>query len=62
MAIRARNLLHNGMGGISWAGLPLVAAHIGVTDMQGFVDALEVLVTHQPSADMAADGAADRKD
>jgi hypothetical protein len=54
MAIRARNMLQNGMGGIDWAGLPLVAAHIGVTDAEALLDALEVLITHEP--DRPADG------
>lgn len=41
-------MLFNGMGGIDWSGLPLVAAHLGVTDIEGLLDALEVLVTHDP--------------
>ncbi len=41
-------MLTNGMGGIDWAGADLVAAHLGVTDVEGWLDALEVLVTHQP--------------
>lgn len=40
-------MLSNGMGGIDWAGLPLVAAYIGVTDMDAFMDALAVLLTHE---------------
>lgn len=48
-AARAWRMLGNGMGGIDWAGLPLVAAHLGVTDAQGLLDALETLLTHDPA-------------
>lgn len=41
-------MLANGMGGIDWAGLPLVAAHLGVVDVEGLLDALEVLIAHEP--------------
>lgn len=46
--MRAHNLLANGMGGIDWAGLPLVAAYLGITDAECFVEALETVVTHRP--------------
>lgn len=52
-------MLTNGMGGIDWSGLPLVAAHLGVTDAEGLLDALEVLVTHQPDKPEAAEAAED---
>lgn len=51
MAARARNLLHNGMGGIDWAGIPLVCAYLGVTQIEPFVDALQVLLTYEPPSD-----------
>ncbi len=55
MAARARNLLANGMGGIDWAGLPLVCAYLGVTQIEPFIDALQVLVTYQPPDDGGKD-------
>lgn len=41
-------MLANGMGGIDWAGLPLVCAYLGVKRIEPFLDALEVLITYQP--------------
>lgn len=48
--MRAHNLLANGTGGIDWAGLPLVAAYLGVQQLEPFIDALEAVLTHQPDA------------
>ena len=48
LALEAWALLGNGMGGIDWAGLPLVAALLGVSDVERLVHALRVLRTHQP--------------
>lgn len=48
MAIRGWNLLSNGMGGIDWAGLPLVVALLGVQEVEPFVDRLLVIKTHKP--------------
>jgi hypothetical protein len=48
MAIRAHNMLSNGMGGIDWSGLPIAAAHLGVQDMGAFIDAIETVLTHNP--------------
>lgn len=36
------------MGGIDWAGLPLVCAYIGVQHFEPFMDALQVLLTYDP--------------
>lgn len=47
-AIRAHNMLANGMGGIDWAGLPLVAAFLGVGDVEGLLESLETVLTHRP--------------
>lgn len=55
MAARARNLLANGMGGIDWAGVSLVCAYLGVTQIEPFIDALHVLLTYQPPDDGAKD-------
>lgn len=51
MAARARNLLQNGMGGIDWSGLPLVCAYLGVTQIEPFIDALQVLLNYEPPSD-----------
>lgn len=48
MALEAWALLGNGMGGIEWSGLPLVAAVLGVGDIERLVHALRVIRTHQP--------------
>ena len=50
-AIRGWNLLANGMGGLDWAGLPLVVALLGVDDVEAFVDRLLVIKTHKPPED-----------
>lgn len=31
--IRAYNMLHNGMGGLDWAGLPVVVGLLGAVDI-----------------------------
>ena len=41
-------MLSNGMGGLDWAGLPVVAAYWGVTDMEGLMHRLYVMKIHQP--------------
>jgi hypothetical protein len=48
IALRAWNLLANGMGGIDWAGLPMVAALLGVQDVDALVHRLFVIKTHKP--------------
>lgn len=48
MAIRAWNYLSNGHGGLDWSGLPIVAAHLGVADLDGLMHRLLVIKTHRP--------------
>lgn len=36
------------MGGLDWAGLPMVAAILGVDDLELFVHRLVTIKTHQP--------------
>jgi hypothetical protein len=36
-------MLANGMGGIDWAGLPMVAALLGVEDVESFARQLMVI-------------------
>jgi hypothetical protein len=47
-ALRAWNLLGNGMGGIDWAGLPYVAAWLGITNVDGLMQRLSVIKHHKP--------------
>ena len=42
----AYNMLANGMGGLDWAGLPIVAAVLGVDDLEMFMHRLFVIKTH----------------
>lgn len=48
LAIQAWNLLANGMGGLDWAGLPLVVAHLGITDVASLLHRLQVIKAHKP--------------
>ena len=48
MAFRAYSLLSNGMGGLDWAGLPLVCEWLGVTDVDGLLHRLAVIKAHKP--------------
>lgn len=48
IAIRAFNLMANGMGGIDWSGLQMVVEYLGVTDIDDLVHRLEVIRTHKP--------------
>lgn len=48
IAIRAFNLLANGMGGLNWAGLDTVVAYLGITDLDDLICRLEVIRTHKP--------------
>ena len=43
----AWNYLTNGHGGIDWAGLPYVVAHLGITDTPALLDRLLVIKTHK---------------
>ena len=48
IAITAFNFLCDGMGGIGWAGLELVAAKFGVEDIDDLMDRLLVIKMHKP--------------
>lgn len=43
LAITAYNLLRTGMGGLDWAGLPLVCEYLGVRDLEGLLWRLEAI-------------------
>lgn len=45
------NLLADGMGGVDWAGLPLLAGLLGIDDVDGLVVRLEVIKTHHPETE-----------
>lgn len=47
LAIRIFNGLSNGMGGLDWAGLPLLCAYHRVSDVEGLVHRLLVIKTHR---------------
>lgn len=53
-AIRAWNLLANGMGGLDWTGLPYAVAHLGITDVPLLIEQLLVIKTHKPPDPQAA--------
>jgi len=40
-------LLANGMGGVDWSGLPLLAGFMGVTDIEGLMQRLVAIRMHQ---------------
>lgn len=48
MAMKAWNMLANGMGGLDWAGLPAVLAYLGITDVDGLIHRLQVIKLHKP--------------
>jgi hypothetical protein len=47
-AIRAFNLMSNGMGGIDWNALPLAVVMYGVHDVEALIDRLMIIKTHKP--------------
>lgn len=47
MAIHVWNLLANGMGGLDWAGLPVVVGKLGITDVEALIDDLHVIKLHK---------------
>ena len=48
LAIEGFQMLSNGMGGIDWAGLPIVAALLGVADLEAFARHLITIKTYRP--------------
>lgn len=51
LAVQGFNLLANGMGGIDWAGFPLVVALLGIDDIELFIHRLLVIKRHTPDKD-----------
>lgn len=51
MAIRVFNMLQDGMGGLSWDGLPVAIDHYGIEDTDGLIERLLVIKSHKPEKD-----------
>ena len=51
LAIECWNFLSNGMGGVDWSGFDLFCAYRGVDDIEGLIDRLIVIRSHDPSKD-----------
>lgn len=49
MAFKVFKLLANGMGGLDWAGLPIVAGLLGIADIDGLIHRLTVIKIHRPN-------------
>jgi hypothetical protein len=45
------SLLANGMGGVDWAGLPLVVGFLGIKDMEGLMHRISVIKLHRAPKD-----------
>lgn len=56
LAIAAWNYLCDGEQSIDWAGLPLVAELLGITDIEGLLGRLLVIKSHKPSEGTPPDG------
>lgn len=48
LAIEGFSMLANGMGGIDWAGLPMVSALLGVHDIEAFARHLMTIKAYRP--------------
>jgi hypothetical protein len=40
------HLLSNGSGGLDWAGLDLVCSYLGIDDVEGLMQRLQVIKRH----------------
>lgn len=49
-AIRAWNLLANGMGGIDWNGFDRIVEHLSIDDEEWLVESLYAIRFHKPDA------------
>lgn len=50
-ALKVVSLLKTGSGGIDWAGLPLVAGLMGITDIDGLFERLTIILQHHRNKD-----------
>jgi hypothetical protein len=48
LALDALRMLANGMGGIDWAGVPIVFALLGVEDPEDVIHRMTVIKSHRP--------------
>ena len=48
LALTAFHYLRNGMGGLDWAGLPVVCELLGVQDVDGLMRRLLVIKCYEP--------------
>jgi hypothetical protein len=48
MAIRVWNALSNGHGGLDWAGLDVLAATLGIRDIESLINRLITIKLHKP--------------
>jgi hypothetical protein len=48
LAIRAWNMLANGMGGIDWQGFDRIARHLCIEDDEWLIESLYAIRTHRP--------------
>ena len=49
LAFRPWSALHNGMGGISWAGWDRVVAWLGIADEERLINQLMVIKAYKPA-------------
>jgi len=52
MAIRIFNGLCDSMGAINWAGFELLAERFGISNVEGLIDRLLVIKSHEPPKPM----------
>ena len=45
-AFKVVALLKNGQGGLDWSGLPLIAGWMGITDLDGLLERMAVIVQY----------------
>lgn len=45
------SLLANGMGGLDWAGLPLLVGWFGIKDTEGLMHRISVIKLHRAQKD-----------
>jgi hypothetical protein len=56
VALRAWELLRTGLGGIDWAGLPLVAGLLGVQDPESLIWRLQAIRAYRNPTEDTPDG------
>lgn len=48
LAFRVANMTRNGMGGLDWSGVAMLAAWVGIADIDGLLNRLSVIVNYRP--------------